>query len=499
MEVRIFFASADGPAVVLGISLHPPAIQDAQVDAAVGADFHAAGAGRFQGPARIVQPNVNPLHHVTGQVDLIVFQENDAAAKLRSASDVHDLGDQLLAAVVTGMGLAGKQQLHGSILIVDDGAKPIEIAKNQRATLISGETPGETDGQCLWIEHFLGASDFRQGGAAAFELGLEPPPGEGDQPFAPPFVRSPQLGVGNVIDAPPNAVIGGPLLPLNAQIAIIELGHFRRQPTAGVNAVGDGSDGNLGVGKIRPKVLPHLAGNAAVQPADAIGNVRQPDRQHRHAKLFVRVPGILPTHSQKFVPVDSQKRQVAGEIVLDELGRKDVVARRHRGVRREAGSGGNGFAGGGEIQVLLLHQNADALQSAKSGMALVHVADRRRFAQGPQSANAADAQHHLLANARVVVPPVELRGDVTIVRGVLGDVGVQQIKRNSADLDAPDARPDFPAGERNADQKRRTVRLGLGNERQVEEIILGITLLLPAIDVQILSKISFPVHQTDAG
>src|SRR5260370_5040201 len=105
MEVGIFFAGADGPAVVLGISLHPPAIQDAQVDATVGADFHAAGAGRFQGPARIVQPNVNPLHHVTGQVDLIVFQENDAAAKLRSSCDVHNLDDQLLPASIAGMSL----------------------------------------------------------------------------------------------------------------------------------------------------------------------------------------------------------------------------------------------------------------------------------------------------------------------------------------------------------------------------------------------------------
>src|SRR5437899_5805213 len=130
MEVGIFFAGADGPAVVLGISLHPPAIQDAQVDAAVGADFHAAGAGRFQGPARIVQPNVNPLHHVAGQVDLIVFQENDAAEKLGSASDMYDLGDQLLATMAPRMSLSREQKLHRSILIVDDRAKPVEVAKN---------------------------------------------------------------------------------------------------------------------------------------------------------------------------------------------------------------------------------------------------------------------------------------------------------------------------------------------------------------------------------
>src|SRR5205085_200846 len=36
------------------------------------------------------------------------------------------------------------------------------------------------------------------------------------------------------------------------------------------------------------------------------------------------------------------------------------------------------------------------------------------------------------------------------------------------------------------------------DERQGEEIVFGIALLLPAVGVQILAEIAFPVHQADA-
>ena len=56
-----------------------------QVQAAVDADLHAAGARRFQRPARIVQPDVDALHQVAGDVDVVIFDEDHAAAELGPA------------------------------------------------------------------------------------------------------------------------------------------------------------------------------------------------------------------------------------------------------------------------------------------------------------------------------------------------------------------------------------------------------------------------------
>ena len=60
------------------------------------------------------------------------------------------------------------------------------------------------------------------------------------------------------------------------------------------------------------------------------------------------------------------------------------------------------------------------------------------------------------------------------------------------------AHPHLAARQRHADQQRRAVRLGLGDQRQVEEVVFGIALLLPAVDVEVLAEIALAIHQADA-
>src|SRR6266851_4483802 len=49
---------ADGEAVGAIVTFAPPAVEDAEIEAAVAAGFHAAGARGFEGAARGVQPHV---------------------------------------------------------------------------------------------------------------------------------------------------------------------------------------------------------------------------------------------------------------------------------------------------------------------------------------------------------------------------------------------------------------------------------------------------------
>ena len=179
--------------------------------------------------------------------------------------------------------------------------------------------------------------------------------------------------------------------------------------------------------------------------------------------------------------------------------REDVVARGHRRVRREAGARDDRLACRGEVEVLLFHQQANALQHAEGGVPFVHVADRRLLLMALQRADAADAQDHLLADAHVLVAAVKPGRDLPIFRVVLRDVRVEEIKRHrgppeSARCAATTSRPGIgtltssgvPSG------------LGFRNQRQIEEIVLGIAFLLPAVDVEVLAEVAFAVHQAHA-
>ena len=106
-------------------------------------------------------------------------------------------------------------------------------------------------------------------------------------------------------------------------------------------------------------------------------------------------------------------------------------------------------------------------------MALVHVANGRRLAHGPQGPHAADAQHHLLADSHVVVAAVQPGRDLPILGAVLRDVGVEQIQGHTADLDAPEAGQHLAARQGDTHQQRGAVRLRFGNQRQVEKSFSG--------------------------
>ena len=72
---------ADGEAVGAVVAFAPPAVEDAEVQAAVAAGLHAAGAGGFERTPRIVQPDVAAGNHLPGDVDVVVFHEHQVAGQ----------------------------------------------------------------------------------------------------------------------------------------------------------------------------------------------------------------------------------------------------------------------------------------------------------------------------------------------------------------------------------------------------------------------------------
>ena len=277
-EVRVLLAGADRPPVVAVVPFDPPAVEDRQVQPAVAANLHPAGAAGFERAARVVQPHVHALHQIPRDVHVVVFDEHDPLAELRLARLLDDALDQFLAAAVLRVRLAREDDLDRPVLAVEDRDQALEVAEHEVAALVRGEPAGEADGERVRVEHLVGPVHLRRRRPAPLELRLQPRAGHRDQPLAPALVRPPQLAVGDVIDPLPDGEVGRPLLPLDAQVAVVQQRDFWRQPALRVDAVGDAGDRHLGDGQVRPQVLPHTPRHAPVELAHAVGRVRQAQR-----------------------------------------------------------------------------------------------------------------------------------------------------------------------------------------------------------------------------
>ena len=232
-----------------------------------------------------------------------------------------------------------------------------------------------------------------------------------------------------------------------------------------MDAVGDGGDGDLFDGRLRPEELPHIAADVAVEFAHAVGVGAEADGQDSHRVLAA--PGqLLGGKLDKGAAVDAELAPILPEELLDQLEGEGVVAGGHGRVGRKDGVGTGGFDGLGEGEALALHQLAHALEAEEGAVALVHVPDGGAVAEGTHGAHAADAEDDLLADAHLAVAAVEAGAELAVLRGVAVDVGVHQVDGDAADLDAPDLGIDGAAGQVDVDQDRLALRV----ERRVTGI-----------------------------
>ena len=105
----------DRPAVLAVVPLVPPAVEDGEVQRAVERGLHARRAARLERAQRVVQPDVHAPVEVARHRDVVVGQEGDAVAHRRVVGEAHHLLDELLAAVVGGVALAGDHDLHRAV------------------------------------------------------------------------------------------------------------------------------------------------------------------------------------------------------------------------------------------------------------------------------------------------------------------------------------------------------------------------------------------------
>ena len=159
-----------------------------------------------------------------------------------------------------------------------------------------------------------------------------------------------------------------------------------------------------------------------------------------------------------------------------------VVAGGDRRVRGEHAAGGDRFERRVERQTAR-QVLAQQLEDQERRVPFVQMPHGRLQAERAQRAHAADAEDHLLADARRFIAAVEAVRDVAIRRRVLRAVGVEQIHRHAADLRLPDARDHVAPGDAHADREPLAVGSRDRLDRQIARIVLAVLGVLHAVVV----------------
>ena len=277
--------------------------------------------------------------------------------------------------------------------------------EDEPGSLVGREAAREADRQPV-------AVDPRPLGEARLRGGVDAPDGVGAAPRGRP-PSSPRRA------APPART------PANAE----QLGEGRVEPAAEMDAVRDVADRRLLPG---PERRPHLARDLAVQVGDAVRRGGEPQREGRQpeAGLVAEAPEL-----EQPLGVEAALGGEIADVADDELLVEDLVARRHRCVRREDGGAPDrlervvGLGAGRD-------ERAQPLDLEEGGVPLVQVEDVRLDPERRQRADAADAEQQLLADPMLAVAAVERVGE---------PVDLEQVERDDADrrrhVLAPDRRP----------------------------------------------------------
>src|SRR5688572_1913675 len=145
LDIRWVRIVTDRETVGAVVPFAPPTVENAEIQTAVTGSFLTAGAGGFEGAARIVEPNVAARNHLARDVDIVIFNENEVSFEFAKFAEMDDVLDEFFAFVVAGMRFAREDKLNGPLLVVDEADDIFELLENEGRTFVSGESARETD------------------------------------------------------------------------------------------------------------------------------------------------------------------------------------------------------------------------------------------------------------------------------------------------------------------------------------------------------------------
>ena len=324
--VGVLLAVSYGPAAGYFIGFVEPAVQDAQVQHAVDAGLHAAGAAGFLAALRSVQPQVYALHHFARDLHVVV---------LPVARKLHDIADEILALVVARVRLAGDHDLHRHILVTEDALDAVHVLEQQGGAFIGGEPARKADSQRVGIQHLFGMPHLRRRSLSAQRRRALPLAHEIHQAALAAAMHFQQFLVRNLFDLLPDAGVGQPVAPVRLQIPIIERRQVPVEPACQVHAVGHRADRHFPDRQWRPQVVPQFLRDVAMQLAHRIAVRGRFQRQDGHRKPLLAIGRIAAPQRHQLVEVDPDVRAIGVEVVIHQARIEQVDSGRHRRVRSE--------------------------------------------------------------------------------------------------------------------------------------------------------------------
>jgi hypothetical protein len=132
-------AVADGESVRTIVPLGPPAVENGKIEAAIEDDLLPAGTRCLQRQPWIVQPNVDALHEMPGQIDVVILDEDDFVHESLFARQEGDFLQNGLSLLVLRVRLSGKNQLQWPLRVVDQRGDAVQVGEDEIASLIGRE------------------------------------------------------------------------------------------------------------------------------------------------------------------------------------------------------------------------------------------------------------------------------------------------------------------------------------------------------------------------
>ena len=295
-------------------------------------------------------------------------------AELRLGGELDELPDQVLAALVRGVRLAGDDDLHRPLLVGQQAGEPLRVAQDQRQALVGRDAPREADGQRLGIEARRRSSPAgggsRRGRARPRAAARGSRRRAGGGPARRTFHRSSSE---TSRERRPDA--SGPRV-VRPQRALVELREVAVDPRRAVDAVGDVRRS----APRRPRSPARASRNmprdtCAVQARHAVGPLRAAQAEDRHVEdLGRRRPA--PRRGAGCAPRPGRCAGRPGRSSARSARAGSGRCRPAPGVcvvktvpARTCSNAADGVEAG------VRHQTPHALQQQEAGVALVHVED----------------------------------------------------------------------------------------------------------------------------
>ena len=384
---------------------------------------------------------------VTGNVDVVVFDENNFSLEFRHAADLVNFLDEFFARLIGGMGFAGKDQLDRSLSVVDDAGKAIEVAEDECGSFVGGKSPCKADGENFRVKKSFGGTNGCRRLVVAQTLLAHFLPNEFYEVVFEPLVNLPNFFVGNFLDCFPRFGLSDAIFPDVAGTGFDKSAHGVGDPGGGVDTVCDVADGDFVNRDVGPDTAPHVAGDAAMDFAHSVGVTRQSQGEDGHTEGCVGINAPGAAEFQKFLKVYVERFDEGVKVFMHEIHGKSIVAGRHRGVCGENIAGGNRLKRFMEFEPFAVVEFADSFKRKECGMAFVEMVGGGLKTEGFEKTNAANTKDDFLLHTHFVVATVELKCDFTVGLAVFGDICCQEVNFGQADMGEPGVDVNFPSGQ----------------------------------------------------